>query len=297
MRSELFQFLAICFLALGLAGCSTLNPASYGYPLAASLVRCEKSDEVGTSIVGGKTVDKGDPDQHLVTMLKINRDGRKHICTGALISDRVILTAAHCVAGLSNSNVEAQFVTKEGCPVYHQQTIDREIDRVLIHEEFDGTPTSFADLALILLKDKAPDDQLRLPILTKETKLTNDTITLLGFGITGEAQRDSQTLRRVTKSFATDFIDEGRKFWVNQSSGSGGFCRGDSGAPLIGEVWGEPYVLGVNSANIGLKPGVECQTASIAMSALHFGDWIHSRQGELENRPWWKKTLSLVSSL
>ncbi len=70
---------------------------------------------------------------------------------------------------------------------------------------------------------------------------------------------------------------------VNQTSGSGGFCRGDSGAPLIGEIWGEPYIVGINSANVGIRPQTECQTLSIAMNTTDFTDWILRNKKNLES--------------
>jgi secreted trypsin-like serine protease len=278
-------------------GCSTLDPTTGAYQLTANLLSCQPAAYKGSSIVGGKVVEGGDPDQRLVTMLKIKRDGRDHVCTGTLISDRVILTAAHCVVDASTSDIEASFVTKEGCPVHQLQTQVREIDRFVVHEEFDGDPRSFADVALVLLKEKAPEDQSRIPLLPTELKLTSDSVTFLGFGITDEKQKNSQVLRRVDKSFTRDFKVESRTITVNQSGGSGGFCRGDSGAPLIGEVWGEPYVLGINSANIGLKPGTECQTASLAMSTEFFGVWISEKRHQLESKTWWEKVKSVVSFL
>jgi hypothetical protein len=63
----------------------------------------------------------------------------------------------------------------------------------------------------------------------------------------------------------------------------GGFCRGDSGGPIIGELWGEPYIMAVNSANVGIEDHKECQTLSIAMAAPEFSDWILRNQKSLDS--------------
>ncbi len=273
-------------------GCSTVETQAIAFKIGDNLKRCQPIVRTRNGIIGGKAVDGSDPDQNLVTMLKIRRDGRDHVCTGTLLSNQLVLTAAHCVDGVSPKSVEVKFVTKEGCLPEHLQTVELEVEKFEIHEEFDGSPESFADVAIVMLKNTAPLDQQRVPLLPVGKVSTNDVAVLLGFGITHETQKDSQVLRRIEKSLARDFKFEGRKILVNQSSGSGGFCRGDSGAPIIVEIYGEPYIAGVNSANIGIKKNTECQTASIAMSTDYFTPWITDKRAALESKSLWDYIVS-----
>jgi secreted trypsin-like serine protease len=121
----------------------------------------------------------------------------------------------------------------------------------------------------------------------------------LGFGITAEDRKDSQVLRKIEKSLKEDVRDRDRTLLIDQTSRKGGFCRGDSGAPLIVELWNEPYIFGVNSANIGLAKGQECQAASLAInvSNAHFRDWISKTSTEFEQREWWERILSPLALL
>lgn len=222
-------------------------------------------------------------------MIRARRGNSDAICTGSLLSNRIVLTAAHCVDGLTPADIEVRLTTTEGCPVMQQQMIDILADKISVHEDFDGSPESYSDLALIRLKTSAPHDVTRLPIVTDVQPPTSDRVVLLGFGITDEHSKDSQILRRIHKSIAGDLSFKEKIIAINQQSGSGGFCRGDSGAPIIAEIWGEPYVLGVNSATVGLKPESECHTMSIAMSAPYFSSWISENKKALEERTWFER--------
>ncbi len=269
-----FVFCSILF-----SGCIATVPVA---PVA-TLLQCKDYTADSDDIVGGKIVGFGDPDQKLVSMLQIRRPDHESICTASLISDRVLLTAAHCVEGVDASDIFANFKSSAGCPINQLRDMRLKIVKKVIHKNFDGTPKSLSDLALLYLEESAPTDQERLRILEKEKKITNDKILLIGYGITEETKRDSQVLRRIYKSWKNDFTPKGRSLIVDQSSGSGGFCRGDSGAPIIGEVWGEPYIIAVNSANVGIRPQTECQTLSIAISSIEFSDWILRNKKKLES--------------
>ncbi len=284
---------------LGIVGCSTTSSLAPGYQLLGNLTQCEPVAENQKSIVGGKTVGLGDPDQKLVAMIKVYRDGKLHICTGALLSDQVILTAAHCVWETDQDDIFVSFVTNEGCQPLHRRKIDLEVENYLVHKDFDSTPQSFSDIALLKLSVAAPKDAQRLPIFDPSQKPSNDKLILLGFGITLEDRKDSQVLRRIEKSFKDDVRSRGRTFLIDQTSKKGGFCRGDSGAPLIVELWNEPYIAGVNSANIGLTKGQECQEASLAIdvTSKHFQEWIDQTRSDFEEKKWWETVLGPLVTL
>ena len=286
-------------ISTALIGCSSTSSLAPGYQLLGDLTQCEPTLEKQSTIVSGKVVTLGDPDQKLVSMIKIERNGKLHICTGALLSDRSILTAAHCVWGASEDDVRVSFVTNEGCQPYHRRKMELEVESFKTHDDFDSTPQSFSDIAVLKLAGPAPKDSQRLPLLADNETPSSDKLVLLGFGITKEDQKDSQILRKIEKSFKEDLRKKDRTLLVDQTSKKGGFCRGDSGAPLIVELWNEPYILGVNSANIGLEKGQECQAASLAInvSSNHFRDWISKTVADFERKEWWETILNPLASL
>lgn len=265
------RFGMVLVIAFSLVACKVIEDKVDG---VVKLTDCFEGQD-SAAIVAGEVVSYSDPAYKLVTMLKIQRPAHSSICTGTLISDRVILTAAHCVSGVGPTDVTANFVSSMGCSMNQQKKAGISADSIVIHPEFDGSPQSLADLALVFLKTEVPRDQQRVPLIERGENASDDRVLLLGFGITGEAQTDSRTLRRVYKSLNTDLTFRERAIYVDQAKTPGGFCRGDSGAPILVENSGKLHILGVNSANIGTQADNECHTMSVAMNMNYFADWIH----------------------
>jgi secreted trypsin-like serine protease len=283
----LSTFALICLATL--CGCVLLTSTPMEY--VGTVSRCQPVSKGRDDIIGGEKVPFGDPDQQLVVRLMIHKSNQVSVCTATLISDHVVLTAAHCVAKVDPDAIEAKFFTAESCPVNKMRETTRTGERLVLHKDFDGSPQSHADLALVYLNDEAPPEQVRLPLLRDNDKPTSDRLLFMGFGITDETKTDSLTLRRVHKSFKDDLEFRDRALIVNQMQERGGFCRGDSGAPIIAEVWGEPFILGVNSANVGIKPMTECHTLSLAMNIAPFKAWIEKNRDALEGASWLSRTL------
>ncbi len=282
--SPFYSVLAIGFLTTGCASTADLL-VSHTVPYATQISACEPGESHVSPIVGGETVTRDDPDSRLVVEIRIRRGAKDSVCTGSLLNDWLVLTAAHCVMG-DALDVYAQFVTKEGCPFRHYRRHQIAVDELTMHPEFNGDPRAFKDLAILKLKNKAPEDQRRLVLSSGTTTAASGDVLLLGFGVTGEEKKDSMTLRRVRKK--PEEISEKRGiFLVDQKTRMSGFCRGDSGAPLITFVDDIPYIMGVNSANIGsgTEKRDECHTLSVAMDVRSFGRWIQTTMEELTPRP------------
>lgn len=282
--SPLYNLLVIGLFATGCASTADLL-VSHTLPYATQMSTCEPGESHVSPIVGGETVTRDDPDARLVVEIRIRRGMKDSVCTGSLINDWLVLTAAHCVMGTS-PDVYTQFVTKDGCPFRHYRRHRIAVDEFILHPEFDGDPRAFKDLAILKLKNKAPEDQRRLALNSETSSNRSKDILLLGFGVTGEDKTDSMILRRVRKSQDEVVFKDGILL-VDQKARSSGFCRGDSGAPLITFVDEAPQIIGVNSANVGSTAGKrdECHTLSVAMDVRTFGPWIQETMDELTPRP------------
>lgn len=222
-------------------------------------------------IVSGTEVSANLPEAKSAVLLLITRGSNLHACTGVFVKQKVLLTAAHCVAGVQATNVRIVFHT-HGSSMDHAN--DQHPAKIRIHEKYDGTPECHADLALLNLSSLPPAGYEPVKLHLDKEKITTDEILLLGYGITDETKKDSMILRQVKKSFKNDIHWKDIYFGIDQKSASGGFCRGDSGAPVFVMVGKERRLLGINSFTVGLEKDRECHTASVAMSAAHFNSWI-----------------------
>lgn len=231
-----------------------------------------------SGIVNGRDVAPGSKESRLATLLLITRGSSLHACTAVLIKPRVLLTAAHCVSGVEPKNVRVVFKTN-GSP--QEGPSDFKAEKLVVHEKYDGKPENFSDLALVKISGEAPKAYEPVALMTAKEKVSSDSVTLIGYGITGEDKKDSMILRETTKSFASDIHAKDGYFGIDQKTRGGGFCRGDSGAPIYAVVGGKRKLMGINSFTVGVEEHKECHTASVAMPSATFSDWINKNAKKL----------------
>jgi hypothetical protein len=164
-------------------------------------------------------------------------------CSGTLISPTVFLTASHCTAALADMGIEPDEVW-----VTFDATFDE--DSPLLpgtyhtHPEFGfsgpGGRSDPHDIAVIVLD--APVSGItpaRLPTLNllDTLDLRRQRFTAVGYGTVRETRRGGpqNILENTERRFAAQSFMSLTKSWLNlsmnQATGDGGTCYGDSGGP------------------------------------------------------------------
>lgn len=233
-------------------------------------------------IIGGVLAEPGEfPWQVSLVVSWIADPARGHFCGGSIYDNRWIVTAAHCLAGLSpfDINVVAGTnVLSTGAPRFN-------VVRTIPHQSYDPA-TNDNDVALLEVRDGMPLSVTMKPISpatsSNEERLASGTkLVVTGWGATTQGGATVADLRKVDVPFVTntacnDVLSYNGKITANmlcagEALGGKDSCQGDSGGPLVWREGDEPRLVGVVSWGEGCaKPGKYGVYANVAK----FDSWI-----------------------
>lgn len=226
---------------------------------------CVSSDDINTaSIIGGRRVYPNDIDSKaalFIIAVAPNEDGKpqSQICTATPISDRVLITAAHCVQDATS--VIAYFYADLTCESgFRAQTHGVNVQKYAIHPKYDHDSifSSNPDVALILLEERIFNGYPIYPLFSKKvTSITdfNSDLYLYGYGVikyeSGQSKSKSSSgvLRNVVVDYSDLSIEE--KSLKIANNGQRGVCSGDSGGSGLILVNGQYQILAINSYGQG----------------------------------------------
>jgi secreted trypsin-like serine protease len=227
----------------------------------------EEMTQVQAVVFGGTKVDAGRFD-YVVSIFKLGQ----HICGGTLIEPDVVLTAAQCVSNRRSARFPTTVYIKRAD--LSEVANDEQVFAVLqtvVHPEY-NPETRDNDVALLKLS-RSSDATLANYFINAE--LSEGTpLTVLGYGVTSQGSRRSNSLREGTVAFES--AEGCAAVYGHRITGSmvcasspnaQDACQGDSGGPLVQESAAGDILVGIVSWGDGCaepgKPGVYASMESV----------------------------------
>ncbi|XP_057380084.1 trypsin alpha-3-like [Daphnia carinata] len=168
----------------------------------------------------------------------LNLGGRS--CGGTLISTSIVLTAAHCVDGLSPSSASTFKVTVNTTRLSGGTgAISRGVRKFVVHASYNPN-TQDNDIALLALNSPITNVRFaKLPLADATTTYAGQQAVIVGWGTTSAGGTVSSNLLKATVTVLTNtecnlqYNNKITSGMVCAASPGKDTCQGDSGGPML----------------------------------------------------------------
>jgi len=239
--------------------------------LAASILRADRSDALVGADLADRTI------QRYTVIVR----GQKARCTGVVLAQNIVLTAAHCVmsgdkfrVGDGNQALPPWLIsTAEQSGRVIPPSLLSAVDQVVPHPLFNAKDRGSPDLAILKLAKPLPDRFIPA-VLSARHPAEGDHLIAAGYGKSAPQEfRPSPVLRMVLLQVTRAY--RGWAILTKFSEDPAASAPGDSGGPLFA-------YRGMHSLVGLITAGSDKQTRAVALAA-HYS-WIKETQERLGGR-------------
>ncbi len=273
----------ILALSFALVSCDSSSKKMVDIPKS-----CVRSADMNTaSIIGGQRIFPGDENSKaalLIISTTQDAEGKKsqQICTATPISDRVLITAAHCVE--DTIAVTAYFNTDITCENGFNKNQGVSAKNYSIHPNYNANRIHSAnpDLALVLLEERIYSGYPIYPIFNQKVASTadfNSDLYLYGYGVIRYEKNDK--FKKSSAGILRHTIVDYNKLSIEENSlkiknnGKQGICSGDSGGSGLILVNGQYQILAINSYGSGPSSDKCAEEGSLILVEPYL-EWLNS---------------------
>lgn len=217
-------------------------------------------------IIGGTTVENNLHTGKYVVGMFAPRFGN---CSGVIIAEDLILTAAHCIPPNPRS---LTIIFDSNLNNAHQKNMRPVISATVSPYWIANSknPKNKGDLAVVKFQGPIPNGYKQAYMLTNSAYIADRSFTLLaGFGVSSTSQIDNSSgVLRETFTSITQAKYSATEALINQLGGRG-TCSGDSGGPAFILINGTYYLWGITS-----QGDAECRNYGIYTNIVPYLKWI-----------------------
>lgn len=205
-------------------------------------------------------------------------------CTATVITDRLLLSAAHCGANMPADYVESDLRAFFGADISAYERAEG-IDAWHIHPSYEPSPPAGEgkpyDFSVLVLTSPVPIEPARIHFGPMDDALVASGVTSVGFGCTtwgggefGQKSSAALTVDTVQELFLLSVTD------TNPSQAN--ICAGDSGGGMFLARSSDWVQIGVHSEGLAFMGGVPVVTVSgrVDVAATWLRDRLEAVHGE-----------------